>query len=226
MSKASRNIPASAQGKSSNGQEMKLSTSFTTASRKRERLALMTSGQTQLDDVSSEVDAKTEDSFWKKKYNALIHEKSELERDLEQKVSILSERETELEKYIQKLEEKLHKKTTGHSSNHDLEQILEIHEHLTGMTVNRIDERENSFVCSVRNHVKRRATRFIITVEQSSTEEKDGLQLEFEPITNVDMLPEYLHNVVSFEYKMAPVLMGDILQGLYDDPESQGDGTV
>ena len=70
----------------------------------------------------------------------------------------------------------------------------------------------NEYICTVTNAVKHISTKFLL---QIPTDTKQNI--DFIPKSNLDMLPEYLRVHISFEPLMAPVLMGDVLQSLYED---------
>ena len=74
----------------------------------------------------------------------------------------------------------------------------------------------NEYMCTVTNAVKHISTRFLL---QIPTDPKQNI--DFIPKSNLDMLPEYLRVHISFEPLMAPVLMGDVLQSLYEDQEEE-----
>ena len=66
------------------------------------------------------------------------------------------------------------------------------------------------YICTLKNKVKKNATRFVI-------EDKKKDELEYIPKANVNLLPDYLQNEISFERNMAPIILADAIQALYDE---------
>jgi hypothetical protein len=97
--------------------------------------------------------------------------------------------------------------------NQKLRDIISFYEKLTCMSVKPSLDEEHKYICTVKNHVKRAAIKFELESAMST-------EIIFRPIANIHHLPEYLHGEISFEAAMAPVMMGDILQGLYGEDQS------
>ena len=95
---------------------------------------------------------------------------------------------------------------------------LSFYEALTSMTIKCEDNEE--YVCTVKNKLKRIATRFKIILP-GDLDEKDSsnspVDIQYLPIANANLLPEYLQSEISFQENIAPVLLGDILHSLYNE---------
>jgi hypothetical protein len=93
--------------------------------------------------------------------------------------------------------------------------LLKFYEDMNGMTV-KLEEKDNynNYICTVKNKEKRIATRFSISQQLN-----DENQLQYLPIANVEILPEYLQCELKFEIEMLPILLNDVLQSLYSDDE-------
>lgn len=204
------------------------------ASRKRGRLSAVSVGGSELPSVrgGSAVDEETENSeamYWQEKFQKL---QTETESMSSQKQELESSRANvaKLEERIKQLEKKVKEnkassnngKTTDAStsvtaSSGDVamqSKLVDFYRMITSTTV--VTGDANQYICTVRNAVKRTVTRFEVRINPSS--ETD---FQFTPVANIDMLPEYLQCEIFCESKMAPVLMGDILQSLYDEEEEE-----
>ena len=161
--------------------------------------------------------------FWKDKYNKLKASRNESEEDLDKQIKLSIEKEKKLNEYINYLEKRLDLSNTDVSStvmvantvtagtkNNKDEKLLKFYEHMTSMSV-AIDD-DNTYICSVKNKLEGKTTKFIIKLNDDETE------ASFLPKSNMSMLPEYLRaEEVAFEPTAMPVVMGDILQLLYDE---------
>lgn len=161
--------------------------------------------------------------FWKDKYNKLKASRNESEEDLDKQIKLSIEKEKKLNEYINYLEKRLDLSNTDVSStvmiantgstgtkNNKDEILLKFYEQMTSMSV-AIDD-NNTYICSVRNKLEGKTTKFIIKLNDDETE------ASFLPKSNISMLPEYLRaEEVAFEPTAMPVVMGDILQLLYDE---------
>ena len=96
---------------------------------------------------------------------------------------------------------------------------------------------KEEFVCTVKNSVQKRAVRFALSMlldeedlirqrkKRKDTGESEVDEeisaITYTPRANVEMLPDYLQSVLSFEPDMAPVLLSDVLGALYEDEEEE-----
>ena len=199
------------------------------ASRKRGRISVITRGSDTLNvkDESKDVEISAEVAFWREKYESLRLVKSGAEEELEEQLQLVTEREGKLEKYANLLEQKIEilKDHIPLQSKDDLNEKLNgyrkklcFFETMTSMTV-KCDDSE-IYICTIKNRLRKTATRFQIVLNDG--DEKTVLlsetpDINYAPIANSNLLPEYLQSEISFESDMAPVLMGDILQSLYED---------
>jgi hypothetical protein len=160
--------------------------------------------------------------FWKKKYLEVKTLRDEAEDDLDQQILISKERETALLRYSDLLQQKIRimqgksgdsvidSKTDGKLYAEKVEsqrKLLSFFELMTSMTVT---EEQGTMVCTLKNRVKRKALRF--SIKDSGIDD-----LDYVPKANIDVLPEYMQSELTFERNMAPVLLADALQALYDD---------
>lgn len=186
------------------------------SSRKKGRLSAISSGQ-EVEDLTVD-DEHTDTNFWRKKHDAVFQEHERVKSELEAQLSISGEREAQLEKLTTMLETKVKSLEERNARNAASSSLLDFFEKMTSMQVKLGDGGAStgpqSFVCTVRNAVKRQATRF--RIENTASNE-----VSFLPMANLEMLPEYLRAHISFEPDMCPVVMGDILQNLYEDSTNE-----
>lgn len=178
---------------------------------------------------------------WRDKFVRILNDKEDEINDLEKELEITKAREKQLEAYSLLLEEKLKvneqqitqfndtsslpsntSSITSSSGNSDenstltddisiLRDTVKFYEKVTSCAVKRSLESNNKYICTVKNELYRTAIKFELDI---------GEEIVFTPIANIDYLPDYLHCQISFEPKMAPVMMGDILQALYEEKEN------
>lgn len=199
------------------------------ASRKRGRISVVSRGKDRLDvkEDNKEEEIASEVAFWREKYESLRLVKFGAEEELEAQLELMTEREGKLEKYSTLLEQKIEimNESNPLQSRDDLNVKLDgyrkkllFFETMTSMTVKCEDNDE--YICTVKNKLKKVATRFKIVLndcDETTVLSAEAPDLQYAPIANATLLPEYLQSEISFEANMAPVLIGDILQALYDD---------
>ena len=157
-------------------------------------------------------------AFWKQKYNKIKKLREEAEEDLEEQLRVSKEKEAALEKYANLLQQKIKAIEKGGVNGNDIELLQEkiesqrkyltFYELMTSMTVK--EEEDGVMICTLKNRVKRNATRFMI--ENSNKDEIDYI-----PRGNINLLPDYLQQEMSCERNMAPIVLADAIQALYDD---------
>jgi hypothetical protein len=209
------------------------------ASRKKRRLCPLTAGDEPMKKMMNEEnydDSIENVSFWRNKYDELYRETISLNNDLEKQLEMMRDRSNEMEKCIHLYEEKL--KKVECSSTFKKDRMIEFYELMTNMTINLEQKDElDEFSCTVKNDVSNEIARFLITwkkldsfnkkqkLEESSDavdnqlDEIDLNEVSFQPLSNTSVLPNYLQADICFERRMAPVIMGDILQQMYVDEE-------
>ena len=199
------------------------------ASRKRGRISVLSRGRDRLEvnDDNMQCEVAKEVAFWREKYESLRSVNTTADGEFEAQLELMTEREGKLEKYVKLLESKIDLllERNHEGSGVDLEEKLDgyrrkisFFETMTSMTV-KCDEKEE-YVCTIKNKVKKIATRFRIKLTGENdvvTPASTADDVRYTPMANSNLLPEYLQSEISFETNMAPVLMGDILQSLYDD---------
>ena len=199
------------------------------ASRKRGRISVISRGKDRLEikDVNMHEEVPSEVAFWRDKYESLRSVKVGAEEELEAQLELMTEREVKLEKYAKLLERKIEimNETGQKQLSGEIDQKLDgyrkklsFYEALTSMTI-KCEENEE-YVCTVKNKLKRIATRFKIVLP-GDLDEKDSsnspVDIQYLPIANANLLPEYLQSEISFQENIAPVLLGDILHSLYNE---------
>ena len=173
---------------------------------------------------SSSITQDTAD-FWKQKYEEVKQLHEEAEADLERQLHVSKDREVALEKYSNLLLEKIailendlkanEKNRFDEKTADKIEaqrRLLMFFELMTSMTVK--EEGGGKMVCTLKNRVKRNATRFVV---ENCDDEGD---IDYIPKGNINLLPEYLQKELSFERNMAPIVLADALQALYDDEDA------
>ena len=165
-------------------------------------------------------DLSQEIQFWKEKYEKLFEDQSNNENQHQDELDHSLKRYNNLEDYVALLEEKvedLGKKVENKSnSRNDDNSLLSFYERMTSMTVKKEKKKDVIYNCSLKNEINRRVIQFNIKFETF----KDKNDIIFEPKVNGHNLPEYLRGGITGEAIMAPVIMGDILQMLYEDKET------
>ena len=192
--------------------------------------------------------------YWKRRFNDLKNNKDPLMKSLESDMLAAFEREDQALSYVRKLESKIERlETKGSDANIKTKELtdkiesrrkrLEIMEWFTGMTIKQggqmSTDGKEEFVCTVKNAVQKKATRFALSLLLDEEEffrqrkkrkdsgensaEGDISAITYIPRANAEMLSEYLQSVLSFEADMAPVLLSDVLGALYEEEEEDGE---
>lgn len=212
------------------------------ASRKRARLSTvsMANDENYFDDShhdrsSYSVDSSNTNSqvnsellFWRNKYYKLVDSRNKELEESNKSLEDCLHRYANLEKYVSLLQKKVQAVSTNSLDSNsksnsndckidkDAAVLLHFYEQLTGTKVT-VDN--DVFTCTMKNYVKRLATRFQIEIvtdsADSSAENESGLR--FKPLANSKVLPEYLRAELWCEKAMAPVLLADAIQAMFDD---------
>jgi hypothetical protein len=210
------------------------------------------------DDNDGSLASDAEVNYWRKRYNDLANSKDPLMKRLEGEMLSAFDREDQTLAYVRKLESKIgkleEKGSDASSKTKELtkkiekrRKLLEFMEWLTSMSIKKeegiggsSDDLEE-FVCTVKNAVQKRATRFsLVTVideediirrrkqkkDSGEGTSHDSPSITYTPKANAELLPEYLQNVLSFEPDMAPVLLSDVLAEIYKDDEEEEEEEV
>lgn len=158
------------------------------------------------------MDKENEDvTFWKKNYYEMKKMKAEAEDDLAAQRLLKEQNERTLMDSIEILKEKKSDAKPAtlpekHSYEHLLE-VIKFYEQMTSMTVK--VKNVNSFCCTIKNPASRSASRFSIT--------RDDKEFKYEPVANIEKLPEYMQFELSFDASMGPVLLNDALSSIFED---------
>lgn len=199
------------------------------ASRKRGRISVISRGKDRLEikDVNMHEEVPSEVAFWRDKFESLRSVKVGAEEELEAQLELMTEREAKLEKYVKLLERKIEilNESGQKQSIGELDQKLDgyrkklsFFEALTSMTV-KCEENEE-YICTIKNKLRRIATRFKIVMTanlEGSETSNSPVDIHYVPVANANFLPVYLQSETSFQENIAPLLLGDILQSLYDE---------
>lgn len=148
----------------------------------------------------------------------------------EKEVDVVLQRNKALEDYIVLLEQKILQQDQQliSRSKNDLElsqqslSKIAFYEIMTSMSV--VPKDANRYVCTLKNSVNRIGSKFEITLDlnECTGESSDDtvLDMKCRPLANGDLLPEYMRSEISCNHRMAPVMLGDALQVLYDEKEA------
>jgi hypothetical protein len=199
------------------------------ASRKRDRICTVSASVDDTDalcnrlcDGPDEPDERDmEAKFWKEKFVRLNEQRSREYIELSHRLGLTSEREKKLEEHAKVLMSKLkltekrlshpsHQADTTYPECHR-QKLMEIFQHLTSITVESeelIDGYE-IYTCSITNARLLKTARFQIRLA--------GKESHWLPVSNTSLFPAYLKDHISFEEQMLPVILGDVLQNLYEE---------
>lgn len=157
------------------------------------------------------------------RYDEALFDRSESETNYTRQIELHGEKERKLTECIELLEQKIIKllnrssaspedQPAEPSSRSDKELLLAesrdvvaFYQQLTGSTIQRDGD---TFVCTVKNTNKRQMARFSVTSCAVDS-------FEMIPIANPNLLPDYLQMGVIFEKSLAPLMLGDVLGGLF-----------
>ena len=200
------------------------------ASRKRGRICTVTNS-TEVIDTNAlrqehDDDVNVEASFWQQKYESLVSERIEAEKDFERQLGLVNDIIERKDAYIKLLEKKTSlensskgKENVNDNDKDDLKlksRLVTFYEKVTGMSVKFNDDDRgeySNYTCTIKNKQRRVASRFVIAVDDKAK----SLNFKYTPGANIHVLPEYLHNTIEFESGMAPVLLGDVLNSMFED---------
>jgi hypothetical protein len=200
------------------------------ASRKRNRICTVTNSNDVIDTnilrQEHDNDVNVEANFWQHKYECLVSERIEAEKDFEKQLNVMDDIVQRKDSYIKLLEKKINslEKTGNGNVNVNVDDDLKLksrlvsfYEQMTCMSVKVKDDDKcdySNYVCTIKNKQRRVASRFVIAVDDTS---KNNVSLKYTPGANIQVLPDYLHNTIEFEAGMAPVLLGDVLNSMFED---------
>lgn len=167
----------------------------------------------------SSSDSSYDAKFWREKCAILMHERKEAEAQLSKKIVSVHSKYENMRRYVKLLEQRAdtsgkRKRNTADCEEFDTQhEKLQVFEILTGTTVEVGEKSE--YICTVKNPVARKATRFSL----QNVQHPDG-DILVHPKGNVRFLPDYLQQGdIVCEHSFVPLLMGDVLQGLYQEDE-------
>mmetsp|Transcript_3910 Transcript_3910/g.6125 ORF Transcript_3910/g.6125 Transcript_3910/m.6125 type:complete len:203 (+) Transcript_3910:58-666(+) len=155
-------------------------------------------------------------TFWKERYFQLRKLKSEMDKEMAKLIEKSEEREKEL---LTQLSHHgppctLQTQPSVHPTSQSLEEfikqkrVVSFFELLTGISL--VEQCKNKYICTVKNTTGRKFARF------SLTQSIESGNIEYEPLVNVEELPEYMQCSLEFDESVAPVMVGDVLAKLFD----------
>ena len=141
-------------------------------------------------------------------------------------IELTAEREAKLIELARLLERKIDLISTTNSNENAVyaklesqRKVLRMYEIMTAMTVVESDKRDGVMLCTAKNHMRRILTRF--SIEMPSAEDGEQTEVQYAPLANINLLPDYLQNKITCEKPMVPVMLGDILQSLFEEEENE-----
>jgi hypothetical protein len=192
------------------------------ASRKCARICDISISKGPLENITNIEESNKDVLFWRGKHDTLFIQTKTQEKDL----SAALKRNDILENYVKLLEQKisvqqteLSKETNICHPNSLLQEKLKLYETITGVTL-KMDS--NEYICTMKNGMSRLVTRFGVKIRQEQDIPVDAdhdNDMQFRPVGNVHLLPEYLRSEVECSSEMAPVLLGDIIRCVYEEQQ-------
>lgn len=161
--------------------------------------------------LSDDTNLGYEAKYWKRQCELVCEDRSTLERSLLDKLGSVLKRYDHLREYIKTLEASVQETENEHASElDDAIALIDAYKSMTGMT---IEGTGSEFTCKVKNAVDRKGTVFCFTLNADN--------VTIRPRANVSLLPTYLqHGEISCDIDMAPVLVRDTLQRVFDGLQS------
>lgn len=180
-------------------------------------------------------------NFWKSKYHTLRLCHDEEFKDMLKENKLYAHKQDKLVEYIKIVEKKYNVKEDETiskiitSSTVDTapiimdkslsSNILKFYEKFTGMkivfnTSLDTDASTSSYTCTVKNDCRNISTKFQLDIKtplHALSKDDKPENVTFTPYTNALLLPDYLRDEVAFNEEALPVVLGDILQALYDE---------
>jgi hypothetical protein len=194
-------------------------------------------------------DLTIEAKYWRNLYMTLKQENNEDVQDMDSLLQLTLDREGQLLAYARLLERKIDSiiaplqdspESIELSKKLDTQRkLLRFYETMTSLSVKRkpgtdsggADLDDSVYECVVHSRVNRASTAFSLQVEVVGSGAKAGSALSkvrgdgntvcrYLPISNTDILPEYLHRGIDCEPSMAPVILSDVLHAVYETAKS------
>lgn len=167
---------------------------------------------------------------WHEQYEVIRRLNHETEKDLHDILELKKKSDVTFEQKIKLLEQKLiltnetmqsyeigQKKMKVHHQENDINEIkrlqkeIEIYQMLTSI---KLKEEENGrFLCMLKNENTKKFVKFAILATSNNED------VEYEPIANTDLLPDYLQSNLAFERALGPVMLGDAITSLFPPEE-------
>lgn len=185
-------------------------------------------------------DKNEEVEYWKEKCLKIQKMRDDAENDLKEIRHLKEETDQLFNQKIQLLEEKISLKsdelvslskptpstvantTTANTTSttcqncEELKKQQHIYEILSGIKMKKVGE--DKYVCTIKNNTTKVNLKFNISATSSDDE------VEYEPITNSEIFPEYMRSSLAFEKSMGPTLLGDLLATLFPPEDENNDG--
>lgn len=196
------------------------------ASRKYGRLSDITVSRGPLDDITNVINSNEDDLFWKEKHDKLFAEYKTQQDNL----NAALKRNESLENYVKLLEQKSESNQTEYLkifndnvTAKSLQEKVKFYESITGLTIKANETQE--YTCTMKNGMSRLVTRFAARIrpqdEEVPADSDPDNDLQFRPVGNVHLLPEYLRGEIECSSEMGPVLLGDIIRNVFEEQQQR-----
>lgn len=155
---------------------------------------------------------------WQEQYEIIRKLNNETEKDLYDILELKKQSDLTFQQKIQLLEQKLivTNNTVSNLSNKKmkiendecirLRKEIEIYQMLSGVKIDNTGT--NTYLCTLKNEENVRQVKFGIKTLPND-------KIEYEPIENCNLLPEYLQSNVEFDRQKGPVMLGDAILSLF-----------
>jgi hypothetical protein len=162
---------------------------------------------------------------WQEQYELVRRLNDETEKDLqdllqlkkksdvafEQKIKLLDQKLSDISESVNHLEQK--KKARSESDEtRKLRKERDIYRILTGLRLQ--EDGDDRYICTLNNCSSGDLVKFAI-----STSGTGNGDVEYEPIENSHLLPEFLQSNLAFDQELGPIMLGDMISSLFP-PES------
>jgi hypothetical protein len=160
---------------------------------------------------------------WQEQYELVRRLNDETEKDLQDLLQLKKKSDVTFEQKIKLLDEKLSatieavgdlkskKKSRSESEEtKSLRKERDIYRILTGLRLK--EESENRYICTLNNPSTGESVKFGLSTSLASG---GGDDVEYEPIENSHLLPEFLQSNLAFDQELGPIMLGDMISSLF-----------
>jgi hypothetical protein len=165
---------------------------------------------------------------WHEQYEVIRRLNHETERDLHEILELKKKSDVTFEQKITLLEQKLSltndtiqsfegqkKMKLKHDDDHEIQRLrkeVELYQMLSAVKLK--EDGNGRFVCAVTNENTNKLVEFAIIISNNE-------DVQYEPMTNCELLPEYLQSDVVFERALGPIMLADTINSLFPPPEEE-----